>query len=492
MELLELIQDLFGLALGRIIRARELKLMRAAAGVNAAESLDDALEILAETCCFVADVAGTTVALWDEAFTSATIRAGAGTSLTLVGETIAAADNVSYCATQTARPVVPRIRGEEGLSERLARTSADRACVLSVPLLVNGAPRITFQIEWNTLQTVIETVPDGVIVSHHSEVSLNAAARRLLRLSPDDARPKLGELVIRRLDGTVADASDYPSRLCRATGREQSARLLVELGGENRIIDFKAAPMSGGFVELIRDVTDEHGEQTVTAHFLESLFDSLPVAAGVSDAVTGEVINVNRAFEQLLGFSGEELVGTRHPYPWWRAAESPFRWDAPAGPVNSVYRRKDGKPVPVELLPFLVRGADGAPARVVVLVSDLSERREFERQLVQSGKLAAIGELASGVAHEINNPLFAILGLVEFLLRDAEPGTKAHERLSRAGSARAPLRRPRPRRDRPAARNRHRDRPHAPAQGMRQARRGLAHAGRRERAAPWPDRLEGH
>jgi len=52
-----------------------------------------------------------------------------------------------------------------------------------------------------------------------------------------------------------------------------------------------------------------------------------------------------------------------------------------------------------------------------------------QRQLVQIGKLTALGELAGGVAHEINNPLFAILGLTEFLLKEAEQGSKAHERL---------------------------------------------------------------
>ena len=61
--------------------------------------------------------------------------------------------------------------------------------------------------------------------------------------------------------------------------------------------------------------------------------------------------------------------------------------------------------------------------------ADNRERREYERQLVQSGRLAAIGELAAGVAHEINNPLFAILGLTEFLLKETEPGTLAHKRL---------------------------------------------------------------
>jgi two-component system, NtrC family, sensor kinase len=49
-------------------------------------------------------------------------------------------------------------------------------------------------------------------------------------------------------------------------------------------------------------------------------------------------------------------------------------------------------------------------------------------QLVQSGKLVAIGELAAGVAHEINNPLFAILALSEFLLKELEPGSRPYER----------------------------------------------------------------
>jgi signal transduction histidine kinase len=51
------------------------------------------------------------------------------------------------------------------------------------------------------------------------------------------------------------------------------------------------------------------------------------------------------------------------------------------------------------------------------------------RELVRTGRLAALGELTAGAAHEINNPLFAILGLTEFLLNDAAPGSKAHQRL---------------------------------------------------------------
>ena len=57
--------------------------------------------------------------------------------------------------------------------------------------------------------------------------------------------------------------------------------------------------------------------------------------------------------------------------------------------------------------------------------------------ILEAGRLAALGELTAGAAHEINNPLFAILTLVDFLLREVEPGTKAYERLRLVeGSAR--------------------------------------------------------
>jgi PAS domain S-box-containing protein len=181
---------------------------------------------------------------------------------------------------------------------------------------------------------------------------------------------------------------------------------------------------------VLRDVTEEHERADLNAASLRTLFDALPIAAGVLDPETHEVIAANRALCDLVGYGHDEIVGALPPFPWWvdPDADQLDRYDG-GHRYERVFRRKDGRPVPVEITGRTVTASDGRTIALIGVMADLSERRQFERQLVQSGKLAAIGELAAGVAHEINNPLFAILGLTEFLLKDAEPDSKAAQRL---------------------------------------------------------------
>lgn len=72
-----------------------------------------------------------------------------------------------------------------------------------------------------------------------------------------------------------------------------------------------------------------------------------------------------------------------------------------------------------ELYTYPVHNNDGQIYGVIAYIKDVTEKRKMEVQLLHSGKLAAIGEMAAGVAHELNSPLTAILGNSQLLLRNA-------------------------------------------------------------------------
>jgi len=74
-------------------------------------------------------------------------------------------------------------------------------------------------------------------------------------------------------------------------------------------------------------------------------------------------------------------------------------------------------------------GEDGGACIYHLLVKDISRRKTMEQQLLQADKLASIGQLAAGIAHEINNPLGIILGYTQLLIREEPEGSQRLEDL---------------------------------------------------------------
>jgi PAS domain S-box-containing protein len=160
------------------------------------------------------------------------------------------------------------------------------------------------------------------------------------------------------------------------------------------------------------------------ANRLVELFDSLPIPFLVGRESDRSVLTANEAFLDLIGYELDEIVGVTPPFPWWNGEEDVQVGFTPGSVITRTYRCKDGRPLVVE-----VTSHGFGDGLLLGIITDLTERRQLDQQLVQSGKLTAIGELAAGVAHEINNPLFAILGLTEFLLKESEDGSRTRHRL---------------------------------------------------------------
>jgi len=135
----------------------------------------------------------------------------------------------------------------------------------------------------------------------------------------------------------------------------------------------------------------------------------------------GNIVFFNRAALALLGYSEEEFTGMniRQLYApeVWEAVEKGFR-EVKQGSekrVESLFAARDGTRIPVEQRTLVIRDETGAFAQTFTISRDIRKLKEMQDGMLHAGRLAAIGELAAGVVHDLNNPLTAITLAVSVL-----------------------------------------------------------------------------
>jgi PAS domain S-box-containing protein len=125
---------------------------------------------------------------------------------------------------------------------------------------------------------------------------------------------------------------------------------------------------------------------------------------------SGRITFANPAAEQILGRATTELHGSRlRDFLAEEIAAAMLesaleRGEATPG-TETRMRRSDGAFVPVALSCGPVMGSDGRPGGAVAAFRDLSDAQQWRAHVLQTEKMASIGQLAAGVAHEINNPM---------------------------------------------------------------------------------------
>jgi len=182
-------------------------------------------------------------------------------------------------------------------------------------------------------------------------------------------------------------------------------------------------------LEEVARLTQQNAELSAALQefraYYEDLLSSLQDGVIILDPA-GRIVSLNQAAEELTGFSGSQIAGRLigevfpPPAPLSSLVAKTVDQGRSHADFDATLTRADGARLTLSTVASLVSTPRGESRGVVLVLRDLSRVRELEEQVRRSDRLAALGVLAAGVAHEVRNPLVGVRAAAQLMER--EPG----------------------------------------------------------------------
>ncbi|MBI2391931.1 MAG: PAS domain S-box protein [Deltaproteobacteria bacterium] len=306
------------------------------------------------------------------------------------------------------------------------------------------------ELSYDTLRAIVEHASDGIFITDAGfRIEwVNTAAGRLL------GRPReelIGHRISDLLDPRELEAAPLRRDELLAGASTITTRTFRMPDGGTRVLEVSAKLIGGGrLLGIARDVTERRETQEKLARSeasFRAVIENIPDAIAVHR--DGAIVYANAAAGRMFGSEdlsdllGRPIAEVVHPddRPKMAVRLRELQLGAPAVPfMEERLVRRDGSVVLASVGAMRVV-FEGKPS-IVAIARDITEQRRLNAQLAQADRLASIGTLAAGVAHEINNPLTYVMLHLEAIsalapqLRDAAPRLAEHAAAATEGAQR--------------------------------------------------------